>query len=314
MEIKELSAQLYRRAGQELAREQGLTTAVIVHAGTLAEAGRRRENGLSTTDTVGEAVLEVCCGDVLATRAAREVDALAAARLERWFHANWELVDRHVDRLYTVQQLFDAETGLPQTERCHVTSAMEFTNIARDSTAADLAYAGAVALSRVRLGDRWYGTSADYRDAYLTETICGDPVWATAAEELDEDKRGKVRGWVYGRWEQITEEATAIETVAGVITAESTYEQKIECTRREVRMRLREVDLPTEQVAYAAAAAEGLARWLDRGGDDARADAIMHSWALGDPTVAGKLERVSAESLAQLRRLVREQWATVSQE
>lgn len=314
MEIRELSAQLHRRAGQELAREQGLTTAAVVHAGTLAEAGRRRENGLSATDTVGESVLEICCGDALATRAAREVDALAAAQLETWFNRNWDRVGEHVDRLYTVQHLLGVEFGPPQAERCHEAAAMVFTTTARDAATADVAYSGAVAVSRARLGERWYSLSAGDRDAHLTETICGDPVWATAEAELDERKRSSVHGWIYHRWDLITEEAHAIEKTTEVFEVEPTYEQRIEFARREVRTRLREVGLPAEQLAYAAAAAEGMIRWRDRGGDDSRADTIMHGWAVGDPTVTGKLERMSAEDLAQLRMVVRAQVAMMSRE
>lgn len=314
MEIRELSAQLHRRAGQELAREQGLTTAAVVHAGTLAEAGRRRENGLSATDTVGESVLEICCGNALATRAAREVDALAAAQLESWFNRNWDRVGEHVDRLYTVQQLLDESVDLPLPERCYETAAAKCVSAARDSTAAHLAYAGAVAVSRARQGERWYCLSADDRDAHVTETICGYPVWATAAAELDDDKRAQVRGWIYHRWDLIADEAQAIETAAGMFAVEATYEQSIECARREVRTRLREVGLPAEQLAYAAAAAEGMIRWRDRGGDDSRADTIMHGWAVGDPTVTGKLERMSAEDLAQLRMVVRAQVTMMSRE
>lgn len=314
MEINELSAQLHRRAGQELAREQGLTTAAVVHASTLAEAGRRRENGLSATDTVGESVLEICCGNALATRAAREVDALAAAQLESWFNRNWRLVGERVDRLYTVQQLISAEFGRPQAERCYETAAMEFTNTARDAATADVAYSGAVAVSRARLGERWYSLSADDRDAHLTETICGDPVWSAAEAELDDRKRRSVHGWVHRRWDLIADEAQAIENAAGMFAVEPTYEQRVKFARREVRMRLREVGLPAEQLAYAAAAAEGMIRWRDRGGDDYRADTLMHGWAVGDPTVAGKLDQVSAEDLAQLRMVVRAQVTMMSRE
>lgn len=305
METTELSAQLFRRAGQELARDQGMKTAGVVHVGTLAEAGRRRELGLSSAGTVGEAVLELCCGNALAAHAARELDALAGARMERWLHVNWSFVGENVDQLQEVQQLLGAEKSQSQAERCIALAAARSVSVARDSTAASVAYAGAVAVSRVRLADDWFSMSADDRDAHLVETICGDPVWATAAAELDEETRAGTCGWVYLRWDAITEEAVVTEAVAAVLTAEPTAEQRIEGLRREVRMRLREVDLPAVQVAYGAAAAEGLARWRDRGGDESRADLIMDGWALGDPTVAGRLDGVSTESRAQLRQLVR---------
>ncbi|MGV7586359.1 hypothetical protein PJI74_01325 [Mycobacterium kansasii] len=295
----------YRRAGQELARDQGMKTAGVVHVGTLAEAGRRRELGLSSAATVGEAVLELCCGDALADRAARELDALAGARMERWIHVNWEFVRENVDQLQEVQQLLGAEASPSQAERCMALSAAGSVSMARDSTTASVAYASAVAVARVRLAESWFSMSADDRDVYLVETICGDPVWATAAAELDEDTRSQVRVWVYRRWDAITEASAVTETVAAALGAEPTAEQRIEGLRREVRMRLREVDLPAAQVAYGAAAAEGLARWRDRGGDEARADLIMDGWALGDPTVAGRLDGVSTESRAQLRQLVR---------
>lgn len=305
METTELSAHLYRRAGQELARDQGMKAAGVVHVGTLAEAGRRRELGLSTATTVGEAVLELCCGDALADRAARELDALAGARMERWIHVNWSFVGENVDQLQEVQQLLGAEKSQSQAERCIALAAARSVSVARDSTAASVAYAGAVAVARTRLGDRWFSMSADDRDAHLVETICGDPVWATAAAELDEETRAGTCGWVYLRWDAITEASAVTETVAAVLAAEPTAEQRIEGLRREVRMRLREVDLPADQVAYGAAAAEGLVRWRDRGGDESRADLIMHGWALGDPTVAGRLDGVSTECRAQLRQLVR---------
>lgn len=305
METTELSAQLFRRAGQELARDQGMKTAGVVHVGTLAEAGRRRELGLSSAGTVGEAVLELCCGNALAAHAARELDALAGARMERWLHVNWDFVRENVEQLQEVQQLLDAEPSPSQAERCIALSAAGSVSMARDSTVASVAYGCAVAVSRVRLADDWFSMSADDRDAHLVETICGDPVWATASAELDEETRAGTCGWVYLRWDAITEASAVTETVAAVLAAEPTAEQRIEGLRREVRMRLREVDLPADQVAYGAAAAEGLARWRDRGGDEARADLIMDGWALGDPTVAGRLDGVSTESRAQLRQLVR---------
>lgn len=301
----EQSIAAYRLAGRTLAREQNQSTATIIFAGVSAEYLHRQEVGATVMDTYAETLLEVICGDVLATEAVQEIGGIATIRVTNWVATNWKLVQEHAERILVTQQLLGEGPVLARVELCHATAAMENVTTARDSTAASVAYAGAVAVARARLGEQWFVLSADDRDAQLLETICGDPAWAAATEELDEDMRAQVRGWVYGRWDEITRRAddmTVVDIAASLVTVDSIAAGARSAMSEWLR---RLPDLDPSAVAYGAAAAEGLARWRHRGGAAGDEELIMRGWAATDPAITGSLDTVPVKTRETLVQMVR---------
>ncbi|CPT03767.1 hypothetical protein [Mycobacteroides abscessus] len=301
----EQSVAAYRQVARGIAREQGQSTATIIFAGISAEYLRRQEVGATVMDTHAETLLEVVCGDVLATSAVQEIGGLATIRVTNWVASNWNLVQDHADRLLALQGMLGGSVDTPQPERCYVVAAMECVATASDSTTADLAYGGAVAVARTRLGDRWYCLSAEDRDDVLAEVICGDPAWAAAAEELSEGRRGSVRGRVCRQWDEIARQVTEMEVID---TAERlvTVDSVAAGARYAMEEWLRRLPgLDPKAVAYGAAAAEGLARWRHRGGAKGDEELIMRGWAATDPTVTGALETMPAPVRETMVHIVR---------
>lgn len=316
------SARLYRRAAQECAREQphATTTAVVVFAGFYAEAKQRWRIGAVEAQNEAEARLELLCGDLLATRAGDELHIRDVIGVGGWLDTNWPYVESRVNSLLQVQELADPLATVEAVgERCHATAAVESIAAASDSTTAAMAWAGAVATSRVRLGDSWYSLSADDRDAHLAEVVCGDPVWATAGEELDDDRRRYAARWVHEHWADIC--AAAEELAAAESShAPATTEQRIEISRHEVThgllWRVRDVDDEGLQQGYRSvrvygeALAEGLVRWEAAGGSLEGADEAMKAHADAAADVAGAM--LSDDSRSVLLNAVRDRWTQLA--
>lgn len=301
----EQSIAAYRLAGRTLAREQNQCTATVVFAGVSAEYLHRQEVGATVMDTYAETLLEVICGDVLVTQAVQAIGGIATIRVTNWVATNWKLVQEYAERILLTQQLLDEGPALTRVELCHATAAVECASVARDSTTAGMAYAGAVAVARARLGDRWYSLSANDRDAYLSEVICGDPVWATAAEELNEAERVSVHGWVYRRWDEITRQAAdmaVVDIAMSLVTVDSIAAGARSAMSEWLR---RLPDLDQSAVAYGAAAAEGLARWRHRGGAAGDEELIMRGWAATDPAITGSLDTVPVKTRETVVQMVR---------
>ncbi|OBK70047.1 hypothetical protein, partial [Mycolicibacterium fortuitum] len=232
----EESARLYRRAAQECAREEpGTSTATVVFAGFYAEAKRRWRIGAIEAQNEAEARLEQLCGDLLATRAGDELHIRDVIGVGGWLDTNWAHVESRVNSLLQVADLTDPFATVEAVgERYYATSAMESLAAASDSSTAAMAWAGAVATSRMRLGDSWCGLPAEERDTHLAEVVCGDPVWAAAGEELDDDQRRGAARWVHEHWDDICAAAEDLAAAESSRTA-ATTEQRVEIARHEVR-------------------------------------------------------------------------------
>lgn len=306
----EQSAALYRRVAQECAREQPhTTTATVVFAGFYAEAKQRWRIGTVEAQNEAEARLELLCGDLLATRAGGELHIRDVLGVGGWLDTNWMYVESRVNSLLQVQELADpsATVGVA-AERYYAASAMESLAAAPDSTTAAMAWAGAVATSRMRLGDSWYSLSAGDRDAHLAEVVCGDPVWAAAGEELDDDHCRYAACWVHERWDDICAAAEELASLTTAADTPPTVEQQVAIARHEVANWLRQTKLPACGTAYAAAAAEGRVRWLAAGGADEDEDAVMAGFAAGDPAAVEAHTAFTPEARELIRRRVRELW------
>lgn len=316
----EQSAAIYRRVAQECAHnEPGATTATVVFAGLYAEAKRRWRIGATEAESEASARLELLCGDVLATCAGNELHIRNVIGVGGWMDTNWAYVESQVDTLLRLPTDPVAACRAPG-ERYHATAAMQSISVASDSTTASLAWAGAVATARVRLGDRWYGLSADERDAHLAETMCGDPVWAAASEELDEQLRRGAQRWVHEHWDEIATAAEGLATITTAADAPATTEQRIEIARHEVRngmlgglrspswMGGKHEQARVAVVAYTEAAAEALVRWETAGGSPEGADEVMRLHAEDVTTEVGAQTWITPAARDKLREAVRERW------
>ncbi|SIJ94113.1 hypothetical protein [Mycobacteroides abscessus] len=322
----EQSAALYRRVAQECAREEpGTATAVVVFSGFYAEAKQRWRIGAVEAQNEAEARLGLLCGDLLATRAGNELHIRDVIGIGGWLDTNWMYVESRVNSLLRVQELADpVALAEPVEERCHAAAAMESIAAASDSTTAAMAWAGAVATSRVRLGDSWYGLSAGDRDDHLAEVVCGDPVWTAASEELDDDHRLGAARWVHERWDDICSAAEELVAITTVADTPATVEQRIAIARHEVTHGLlwRVRDVEDEGLrqgcrsvrTYTEATAEGLVRWEEAGGSPEGADEAMEAYADSDPAVVETEAHlmITDGARARLREAVRERWAQLA--
>lgn len=290
----------HRRAGQELAREQpNITTAGVIYAGVIADMMAQWDAGTVVTTNAPEATLEVLLGDVLGSRAAGELPAMQALHISRWMANNHALVEERAQGLLAAQRLILSPWQLPQEQRCHAVAAMERVSVADDSTTADVAFAAAVAVARLRhdpVGDGW--------DDALTETVFGDPVWVAAAEEISDAKRAGVLRKVCENWELVTQRAVSMATVDTVISM-VTVEDIAAQAREKMTAWLGRTALGPAAVAYGAAAAEGLMRWQHRRGIPIGEDAFMRGWAASDPAAVGMAGALTDETRETVRLAVR---------
>ncbi|CPR93531.1 hypothetical protein PP568_06870 [Mycobacteroides abscessus] len=203
----------HRRAGQELAREQRPSTAGVILTGLCAEAAVRRRLGVTDVATDLEAIQELLCGDTLATAAASEVGVMTTLSVIAWAGKIEEWIDDRAQELLRLQELMPTAATDP-AEQHIATAAMESVAAASDAATAMIAYAGAVAVARVRIGDAWEASTDENRDAVVAEVICGDPVWATAADELGAELRRDTAAWVHERWADIEERAAVLMQLA----------------------------------------------------------------------------------------------------
>jgi hypothetical protein len=316
-ESVELEIAAYRQAGRELAREQGLITAGVVHAGTLATAGRRRELGLVTA-SVAEAILEACCGDVLITAAAQELDAFTAAWVERWFSQNWECVGERVARLRADPPPADtAEESAYRT-----VAAAAALGVASDHRVARSLLAGAAAVARLRRHGRSDVTGST--EDQIVVMAQSDPAVAAAWDELNDDGRHGPGSWVIHCWNDICSAAEELAALTAAATAPITVEQRVAIARHEVvHGMLRGVRDPSSLgaeherarvavIAYTEAAAEALARWEAGGGSPEDAAEAMQLHAEADMAAAGAQALVTPDARARLRDTVIERWAQLA--
>ncbi|MCP2622069.1 hypothetical protein NLB33_04275 [Mycolicibacterium smegmatis] len=322
----EQSAALYRRVAQECAREQPhTTTATVVFAGFYAEAKQRWRIGTVEAQNEAEARLELLCGDLLATRAGGELHIRDVLGVGGWLDTNWMYVESRVNSLLQVQELADpsATVGVA-AERYYAASAMESLAAAPDSTTAAMAWAGAVATSRMRLGDSWYSLSAGDRDAHLAEVVCGDPVWAAAGEELDDDHCRYAACWVHERWDDICAAAEELAALTAAAVTPVTVEQRIAIARHEVRNgMLHGLRNPSEEggaheqaraavILYTEAAAEALVRWETVGGSPESADEAMRLHAEDASAAVDAQAWITPAARDKLREAVRDRWTQLA--
>lgn len=198
----------YRLAAQEIAREQRPVTAGVVLTGLCAEAAARRRLGATDAATDIEALQELICGDVLATRAVTDLGVFTMLSVASWAGKVEGWISDRAEELLALQAM-TAPVPLNPRELHIVTAAMESASGAGDATTAAVAYAGAVAVARLRIG-AWEDSTPEERGAALAEVICGDPVWVAAEAELGEVRRRGAAGWVHGRWAGIEERAAVL--------------------------------------------------------------------------------------------------------
>ncbi|SLJ23450.1 Uncharacterised protein [Mycobacteroides abscessus subsp. abscessus] len=312
----------YRRAGQEIAREQpNVTTATVIYAGVIAETAHRWETGRGDGgDTFAYVTIEMLAGDVLASRAAQELDAIDALRVSNWMLANHGVTTEQAQNILATEAMESRDT---RREDSFATAAVEVAAASGDVPARELAYVAACAAARCRAGDNWEALTAEEREELLAATTLGHPVWVTGRDQLPRWRQDKTPHWVYERWGQI--EAGAETLIAAQASlAPVNVEQRVAIARHEVRHgiwkhlrdgldRLDAGDARkcTVIVEYTESVAEGLVRWEAGGGDPGGADAAMAAHVATD--LAADADTVmTADARDRLRGLVRERWTQLA--
>jgi hypothetical protein len=310
----------YRRAGQEIAREQRPNTATVIYAGVVADAACRWEAGRGDGgDTFAYVTIELLAGDVLASRAAQELDAIDALRVSNWMLANHHATTERAQNILATEAMEPRDT---RREDSFATAAVEVAAASGDIPARELAYVAACAAARCRAGDNWCAMSAEERDELLAATTLGNPVWVAGRDELPQWRVEKAPGWVYERW-ALVESAAETLLAAQASLRPVTVDQRITIARHEVRHGLwRSIRDGLDRldahnaskcravVEYTESVVEGLARWEAGGGDLSGADAAMAAHVDADPAaIAAEVDTlITAEARDRLRGLVRERW------
>ncbi|CPR69609.1 hypothetical protein [Mycobacteroides abscessus] len=301
METTTQSIDAYRRVGREIGREQGCTAAGVVFAGVCAEYLHRWQSGATTANTPAETLLEVLCGDPLATRAGDELGIVAVTRITNWISVNWDLVEERAQLLAVTRDADASEEAAYRT----VATQMAL-DVAVDHHVARSVLAGAAAVARLRRHTRSdvEGSTEDQ----IAEMAQTDPAVAAAWDELDEKGRRGPGNWVIKQWDEIAAAAEELAALTAAADTPPTVEQQVAIARHEVANWLRQTKLPACGTAYAAAAAEGRVRWLAAGGTDEDEDAVMAGFAAGDPAAAEAHTAFTPEARELIRRRVRELW------
>ncbi len=301
-------AAAYRRAGQECAQYYGHGTATVIYAGATAEMVHRWGDGNSGRWANGaEATVELLLGDVLGSRAAQELNAIAALRISDWTSQNWQCVIDRAQSILATESMQEQDPELmratgTQREQCYARSAMEVAAASGDIPACELAYVAACAAARYRGRHRWEALTAEERDELLAATTLGDPVWVTGRAELPAWRQRKTPHWVWERWGQVEAGAeTLLAAQESLAPANST--QRIAIARHEVRQWLAPHGVHETFTAYGQAAAEGLVYWDTSSDDLAAGDDWMQCWA---DEVEG--HGLTDEQLAQFRQMIRNRW------
>lgn len=211
METTTQSIDAYRRAGRAIGLEQGCTAAGVIFAGSCAEYLYRWQVGATAADTPAETLLEVLCGDPLATRAGDELGIVAVTRITNWISVNWSVVEERA-------QTHPPDTGTAEESAYRTVATQMALDVAVNHQVARSVLAGAAAVARLRRHSRSdvEGSTED-QIAEMTKT---DPVVAAAWGELDEKGRRGPGDWVIKHWDEIAaaaEELAVVDRLTGAI-------------------------------------------------------------------------------------------------
>ncbi|SHR98798.1 Uncharacterised protein [Mycobacteroides abscessus subsp. abscessus] len=266
---KDADVARYRHAAEQLAWEAYRPPMrSVVYIGAVAAAMRNIHltgNGGGYTFT--DSLMETLIGDPLGVQASAELGPIDSLRNERWVSGMWPQIEARVA---------EAPTPRPTTaERFHRRAAVELTldRIRFEgevSTAAVVAYVDVMAAARTR----WHLGEFDLVEgmdplALIGDVVASEPVAAAADAELDAGWKRTAAKVMSEHWDEIREKAADLEATAAIAAAVVGPEQRVEAARRSARqyLRGRGLDGPGHRniVAYAGAAAEGHARWLEAG-------------------------------------------------
>lgn len=261
---------LYRRAGQELAREQGQDTAGVITAGTDAEYLYRWQVGEHTAESPGWLHLEMLLGDAIATRAAEDVGTVRALWIREWICQLGVPMTERVQRMPSDPPPADT----PEESAYRTVATHNALTVASDHHVARAVLAGAAAVARLRRHTR--GDVEASTEEQIEATTLHDPVIAAAWDELDAAGRRGPGNWVVDQWDVICSAADELAVLTIAATAPATVEQRIAIAQHEVRhgMLAKARDCEGEGLqqgyrsvsAYGEALAEGRVRWEANGG------------------------------------------------
>lgn len=312
------NADLYRRAGQELAADPSNHSAagVILH-GLFAEALYRWHTGSSAV-SLDEVRMQLLDRGVAAC-AAEQVCAYRTMSTASWIGQQEQWLHQRVQEL----ALDPPPVDRPE-EAAYRAAATQLGMLAYGENV-NLCYAvvaGAAAVARLqRLNHADVDGDIEDQIAAAAKT---DPLLAVAwADMPDEHHSGPVQ-WVLTAWDEIVAAAEELAALTAAADTPATVEQRIAIARHEVTHgMLRGVrDTGDERLrqgypavrAYTEAVAEGLVRWEDSGGSPDGADQAMQAHADADPAVvASDLDRMLTPAARdKLREAIRDRWAQLA--
>lgn len=305
---------LYRRAGQEIAREAGHDAAGVIVGGTVAEFLYRVKVGEHTAETPGLAHLELMLGDTLATRAAEEAGTIRVLTFIEWLAVQGVPMTERVERM-----LADPPPADTVEEAAYRTVATQMAlPVAADHHVARAVLAGAAAVARLRRHTR--GDATGSTEDQLQLMAQADPTVAAAWDGLDDAGRRGPGNWTIHCWDEICCKAEELAVLTTAATAPATVEQRIAIAQHEVRhgMLAKARDCEGEGLqqgyrsvsAYGEALVEGRVRWEANGGapDGAQEAMRLHADAVAE--ASGVM--LSDESRTILLNAVTDRWTQLA--
>lgn len=304
------AAALYRRAAQELAREQGQDSAGVVAAGTAAEYLYRWRVGEHHVDSPGELHLELLYTDALAACAAETVGTVRSLQIVEWISQQGVAMTDLVQRWL----LNPSDADTPQEAAYRTVATEKAVLIADRLHVAKAVVAGAAAVAFLRTGQR---VGIEGRIVAMADT---DPLLNVAWGELAEAARRGPGDWVVSQWDEIRSSAEELAALTAAVDTPATVEQRIAIARHEVTHGLlsKARDIEDEGLrqgfrsvsAYGEALAEGRVRWEESGGAPDGAEEAMRLHA--DSVADAEGVMLSDESRAVLLNAVSERWAQLA--
>lgn len=311
----EQSANLYRRAGQELAADPSNHSAagVILH-GVFAEALYLWRTGSTSGESLDEVRLQLLDRGVAAC-AAEQVCAYRTMSTASWVGQHEQWLHQRVREL-----VLDAPLADTAEEAAYRAAATQLGMLAYGENV-DLCYAvvaGAAAVARLQRFSR-ADVEGDIEDQ-IADAAKADPLLAVAWAHMPADHRGGPVQWVFSAWEEIrcaAEELVALDQVAH---APISVEQRIAIVRHEVTHGLlaKARDIEDDRLqqgyrsvkTYGEALAEGRVRWEAAGGSPEGAQQAMRLHA--DTVADAEGVMLSDESRNTLLNAVHERWAQLA--
>lgn len=299
------TAERYRAAGEQFARERGYNVAECTYAGVCAETWYRCEVSDSVMGTLPGVQLEVICGDPLASRSTAEVGTIAALRFMDWVRHNWEEIGKLAETV-KVSRWRNRKEALSETAMKLASS----TSISSLPTAAML-YTGAVAALRYN-----HPGLRDRVDQEMARAEADEPLLALARPSMSDAERTARLAWVEANWDEIAPAAADLVHAEDNAAHGPSSDQVELITRHEVRHWLR-TNLPEGAVlsdasrAYLEAAAVLAVKYPDLSADDA---SMRIHVRIDEAVQATDADNVLTEDLrAQLREAARIRWAPLAE-